>query len=270
MDERKKDENISLEKIKEILIDKYNIKISKSTIRRILRNKLHFRYRKTMIKNHELDSIKYKTISFIFIKIIIRAMLMNLNFIFIDESKFSLINNNYKTWTNKNDNLHYGPKKKDKINIILGVSTNEVIYYELIKDNINKNNFLNFMKNMINKINKDDLNNYVFIMDNMSAHCCKKVKNYFYKKKLKILYTVPYESSFNPIELCFRYMKNYIYKKIYLNLEDLKKDIINLLNSNEIKVCLLKNFVETLGKYYHFSNSHILLDFEKSEDSNNK
>ena len=69
----KKTENISLLKIKDILNKKYNIKLGKTTIYRILKNKLKYRFRKTIVKNKDLNELKYKLISFIFIKIIIRA-----------------------------------------------------------------------------------------------------------------------------------------------------------------------------------------------------
>ena len=68
MNERTKQDNISILKIKEILKSEYNIELSKSTIFRILRNKLYYRYRKTCVKNIDLEKIKYKIISFIFYK----------------------------------------------------------------------------------------------------------------------------------------------------------------------------------------------------------
>ena len=70
---RRKQDKISLLKIKEILNKKYNINIGRTTIYRILKFKLKYRFRKTIIKNKYLKELKYKIISFIFIKIIIRA-----------------------------------------------------------------------------------------------------------------------------------------------------------------------------------------------------
>lgn len=141
LENRQKADNISIRQIKHILSTEYKINISISTIYRIIKNKLKYKYRKTMIKNHDLDNLKYKIISNIFIKVIIRAMKMNMDFVFIDESKFSLINNNFRTWIKKNDNIHYGPKEKKKLNMILAVSTNQVINYQLTNDNINSNKF---------------------------------------------------------------------------------------------------------------------------------
>ena len=259
---RKKQENISLLKIKEILKNKYNISKSKSTIYRLIKNKLRYRYRKTLIKNKSLDELKYKIISFIFIKIIVRAMKLNLNFVFIDESHFSLVNNHYKTWIREGESLHYGPKEKKKINIILAISINKIINFELIKENINKNNFKQFLETTISKMNENELENSIFVMDNFSVHCCKKIIKLMKRKKLKVLFTVPYESYFNPIELAFRYIKNIIYKKIYLNLRNLKKDVIEILTKKDIEEALFKNFIETLRKYKLFVDENININLD--------
>lgn len=167
---RKKNENISLLKIKEILKEKYKLILSKSSIYRILKNKLNYRFRKTVVKNKELNELKYVIISFIFIKIIIRAMELNFNFIYIDETNFCLENNHYKTWRTKDDNINFACKTKKKINMILAVSINNIIYYEMVKDNINKDIFKNFLINTLAKMEQKDINNSVFILDNCSVH----------------------------------------------------------------------------------------------------
>ena len=86
MENRDKGSNITIVRIKEILKIKYNINLSNSSIYRIIKNKLKYKFRRTLIKNIDLNKTKYKIMSFIFIKIIIRAMLNNFNYIFIDES----------------------------------------------------------------------------------------------------------------------------------------------------------------------------------------
>lgn len=242
----KKTENISLLKIKDILNKKYNIKLGKTTIYRILKNKLKYRFRKTLVKNKDLNELKYKFISFIFIKIIIRAMKLNLNFIFIDESNFYLQNSHFKTWRKTEDNNQYGPKKKIKLNIILAVSINKVINFDLINENINQKNFKIFLEKTIWKLEKNELNNTIFILDNCSIYCPKNIIKYMKLKNLKVLFSVPYQSCFNPIELAFRGIKNITYKKIYINIRALKEDIIKILNWKKIKETLFKNFVETL------------------------
>ena len=252
LEDRKFSDNITILKIKEILKLKFDINLSKSTIYRILKNKLKYKYRKTMVKNKDLNNLNYKIISFILLKIVILSMQKNFNFIFIDETNFCLKNNNFKTWIKYDENLNYGPKKKDKLNLILAVSVNRVINYTFTRENINKDNFLIFMEKTISKLNEDEIKTTVFIMDNLSVHLCENIKNLMKMKKLKVLYSVPYESKFNPIELSFRFIKNYTYKKIYFKIKDLEKDVKEILECNSINKALFKNFVETLNHYFNF------------------
>ena len=254
--------NISLNKIREILKNDYNINLSRSTIHRIIKNKLKYRFKKTIVKNKDLDKYKYKLISFIFIKIMIKAMRENINFIFIDESNFRLSNTHFKTWVKPNDNLHYGPHTKDKINLILAVSVNKIVNYLMTKENTNKDIFYNFMSTTLEMLSEKEIKNSVFVMDNLSVHLCPNIKELMKKRNLKILYTVPYESEFNPIELCFRYIKNFTYKKIYLKINELQKDVIEILKSEKIKKSLLKNFNENMKKYYNFTKKNTDVNFE--------
>ena len=262
MEKRNKSQNITITKIKNILNDKYKINISRASIQRILKNKLKYRYRRTMIKNIDLNKIKYKIMSFIFIKIIIKAMIQNYNFIFIDESNFLLINNHFKTWLKENENIQFGPRKKDKINILLAVSVNKVVNYRFIKENLNRNNFAEFLEATIGKVSKNDIKKTVWIMDNLPVHLCKNVKKIMKQFNLKVLFTVPYQSVFNPIELSFRYIKNIIYKKIHMSINELKNDVINIIEDDKIKETLFKNFIETVKKYLYFLEKNIEIDLD--------
>ena len=192
----------------------------------------------------------------------IKAMMENLNFIFIDESNFCLSNTHFKTWVKPNDNLHYGPHKKDKINLILAVSVNKIVNYLMTKENTNKDIFYNFMSTTLEMLSEKEVKNSVFVMDNLSVHLCPNIKELMKNRKLKVLYTVPYESEFNPIELCFRYIKNFTYRKIYLKINELQKDVIEILKSERIKNSLFKNFNETLKKYYNFTKKNKDINFE--------
>jgi transposase len=100
-------------------------------------------------------------------------------------------------------------------------------------------------------------------MDNLSVHSCKNIIKIMKKNKLKVLYSVPYESFFNPIELAFRFIKNITYKKIYLNLRNLKNAVIEILASKNLGKSLFKNFVETLNKYMIFIEENNLIKLEE-------
>ena len=100
-------------------------------------------------------------------------MLNNFNFIFIDESNFLLINNHFILWVK-------GSRKK--ISIILAISVREVVNYKLTKENINKINFEEFMKEVIELLTDEEKENTIFVMDNLSVHLSKNIAEIMKKK----------------------------------------------------------------------------------------
>ena len=244
--------SISISKIKNLYYEKFSQNISRTKIHRILKNKFHFVFRKTILKPKVLENLLYKKMSFLFIKSMLRALKLKFDFVFLDETNFKLQNMNYKMWRNPNDFCHYGLINKNKINFLLAVGKNNIINYKMTSKNINSFLFTKFFSETIDKIPKDKLISTIFVMDNLSSHLTKEVKNLIKSKSLKVFYTVPYESIFNPIELCFRAIKNITYKNLYKNIKELKKDIINIIESNKLKITLFKNFLETLSKYLLF------------------
>lgn len=258
LNERDKNSNISLSKIREIYQQKYKENISRSKIYRIIRNKLHYSFKKIVLKPKKLERDIYKKMKFLFIKCIIRAMKLKLDFVFIDESCFKLKNNNYRDWIKHDDLGHFGQDNNNNLkkNFLLAVGTNNIINYKLTKKNTNSELFNKFFKDTIEKIPDSNLKQTVFVMDNLTSHINMEIKKVFERRSLKVLYTVPYESSFNPIELAFRAIKSITYKKIYKNISDLEKDITRIIKSVQFKKTLYKNFLETLEKYLSFIKSN--------------
>ena len=258
IDKYNRNHTISLNKLSQLYLQKTGESLSKTTINRRLRNNLGYSYKKITLKPKDLENKNYKMMTFLFIKIIIRVLSLQLKPIFIDESKIVLKNENFKTWVNNSDFFHYGYKRNEKRNIILAVGTESVFIHKITKLNTNKKIFENFMIELIESIiKKDVIENYVFIMDNLRVHLTKEIKNLVNRYNIKILYTVPYESVYNPIELSFRFIKNKIYRHIYPNIQVLEKEVENIISSSEFENSLKKNWAETLEKYIVFINNNI-------------
>ncbi len=252
IEELKFKSSISIKKVIECYKKKYGKILSKTTVHRKLRNKLKYSYRKTIIKPIDLEKKIYKKMSFLFIKIIIRALILKMNLIFLDESNFHLKNPSFKTWLKQGDPAHFGNKNNTKINFLLAVSDKKVINYKFTKKNTNTAEFIKFFLETIDKLNEEEKQKTLFIMDNHVSHISNKTLKIVKKKKLKVLYSVPYESKFNPIELSFRHIKNIIYKKIFKSIEQVKRLVLDVLNSKEYEKTLYKNFLETLNVYINY------------------
>ena len=103
----------------------------------------------------------------------------------------------------------------------------------------------------------------IIIMDNVTFHISNEVIQFFKNQKLKGLTICPYRSSFNMSELVFRYVKNIIYKNVYNKMEELKEDVINILNSENLQKSLVNLYKETLQQYLIFVQNYNSVDLSK-------
>lgn len=152
-----KNQNISINKVMErfnnIAESKHLSKLKKSNIHKIMRNILKLHFKKKVIKNKKLITPNYIKFSCFFIKVISGALNLELKFIFIDESGFCLLNNNFKTWASKDEEIYFGNGKNDKVNLLLGVSNEKIFHFKLNKNNTTS---LIFMKELKKKMNEEE------------------------------------------------------------------------------------------------------------------
>ena len=259
-----KSQSISIQKVTEKfneIANSYDLpKIKKSTMHSIMRKRLHMHFKKITVKNDKLLRMDYIKFSFFFIKIISRALFLGLKLVFIDESGFRLKNSHYKTWVFDKEQIYSKNYNEKKINLILAVSKDDILHYQIIKENTNSEIFINFMDHLIDKLKEKKIENFLFILDNFSGHLTLQLFKFYREKKIKILFGVPYASNFNMVENVFRLIKNITYKKLYDDIELLTKDIINIINLDTTINSLNRLFSETLGEYISFIEKNRLID----------
>ena len=78
-----------------------------------MKNILGYKYRKTTVKNAKLTEKKSIIFSFFYLKVLLRALIIGLNIIYIDELGFYSHNNNYYTWRLKDEEIFY-PRNDNK------------------------------------------------------------------------------------------------------------------------------------------------------------
>lgn len=193
-----------------------DIKYTKKKIIRRYYNKKIYEYQKTNFKK-KINSIGIE------------------NIISIDET--SIHRNTYMDigWNPKGERLYqWIPRNKmtQKFNILMAISTNGIIEYEIYKNkNINSEIFCNFLKK-ISKNNPSD----AFIMDNVSFHKSLLIKN----EKLfenKIHYVPPYSPELNPIEEYFHELKTKVKKLLFYS-----NDVNKIVNKVCLKTSKLLNY----------------------------
>ena len=241
------------------MLEKKNKRISYSRIYKIIKKKLKYRFLNTQIKNKNLETNKSKIMSFIFIKIFLRAIQMKIIPIYIDETGFMIENNCYKRWRQKKEEFNIGPNtnKKKRTNLILAISSGKVILDKFVNGSINQKIFREFLKDLFEKIKSNKNQKYIIVMDNATIHKTKNIIRFCLKKKLKILTITPYYSKLNMIEYLFGFIKNKIYKKVYKNINELLNHVKAILNSDKINLIIQKLYKHTLQNYLDFINVNI-------------
>ena len=233
----------------------YHEKISTMTISQVLKNQLNMHYRKTKLKNPKLTEQNYILMTYLYLKLISEVLKLGFNLIFVDETGFHLNNNNLRMWRKHGQEIYGGPKNNgnQKINLIMAIDKSEIIYGQYyINSTISSNEFEDFLKELIERIDKKMIKNTVFILDNAKYHLTKNIKQLVKDNELKFIFGVPYKSSFNAIELAFNLIKNNIYDSQFKNMKELKHKIEELLNDDKINEDIKKIYKITLEEYLKY------------------
>ena len=84
------------------------------------------------------------------------------------------------------------------------------------------------------------------------------MKKFYMENKINVLTNISYLSPFNMIELSFKKLKQKLYRKAYININDAIADAEVLLKSQEFKNSLLIQYIETLNEYKNFIIKYII------------
>ena len=172
--------------------------------------------------------------------------------IYIDEAGFTNENNNFYCWRMGEQEIYSDFHKVEKFNLLMAVTPNKIINFSMKDKSVDSSYFKKFMEDLIQNIGVNNINNYIFILDNASIHLTNELFEFYHKWKMKILFGIPYMSCFNMIEYAFRFIKNIIYKKLYPDTNSMKEDLIKILKGNNLIDTLPKLYRETLNKYLFY------------------
>lgn len=230
----------TLKQIKNDLEQKYNINVSVSLIHLIIKQigysykrvsrKIYGKTRESLIKEQNNFRKKFRKIS-------------DKQIICIDETYFYSNDGPKYGYALKgapiNCHIKSNPKK---YSLLMAITNDKIIAYELYETNINKYIYENF----ITKIADHAKNKYI-LMDNVSFHKTKNVKQIAENKSIKLMYIPPYSPNFNSIENVFSIIKQYYRKRIY---ETNEKESVKIIQEsiNRINKKMLKNIYRNTKK----------------------
>ena len=169
----------SINKIKEeynkIAVNHNQKCLSRSSIYKIIKNELKYKYRKTSVKTSKILSNTYIKYCFFLIKILVRGLKQGADIIFLDESGFHTKNNNYYTWRRKEEEIYNHLDENKKFNLLIAVSKNKIIKYKIIEESTNEANFYKFMEEMVKSLRETEKKKSIILMDNCTSHLTSKL-----------------------------------------------------------------------------------------------
>ena len=220
--------------------NKLNINVSYNLVRNLLLKDMNLTYKKCKYANYvNEDKLKIKTVEFH--HLFRKYYNMNNLVVSIDEIGFSKRVNPLYSWSIKGKTKYIKNKidsvKNRNTSVCSCITSNGDIKYEISNKPFNRESFLSFLQNL------DFPKGTILLIDNVSFHHSKIVKEYITEKGWVSLYTPPYSPWFNLIENIFGIIKNQYRKNknisasfLYVN----NTHIIKTINSTVNKI--LNNF----------------------------
>lgn len=219
---------------------KFNIKISKSTIYKII-EELHITRKRIKKKFIYTDKRKRTEQIKSFKQIIKNTPLTNI--ISIDETSIDThITSNFG-WSLRGKKITITKtEKRIRYTVLCAIDINKVVHIKIIKNSSNAQIFLDFIKELVNKLPTNQ-QSYI-LLDNARIHHALIFKDYIKTYPLiNLIYNVPYSPEYNPIERVFNDVKN-----------NLKRN--NITNGNiqtKIKLAFKKVLSININNYYNKS-----------------
>jgi len=97
--------------------------------------------------------------------------------------------------------------KGQKYTVIGAISAKDIVCYKMIKGSMKKQDFLEFVKTeLCPRLNEKK----VVIMDNLNSHKTAEVRQMIGQTGARLLYLPVYSPEFNPIEMMWSVLKNFI------------------------------------------------------------
>ena len=189
----------------------FNVHVSASKLRQVLRNDLNYSWKKSErnLKTTEPSDTETQNK---FIKLM--QVLINTGcwFVYIDESAVKYNAHQNYTWVSKQSPVRLKADKPAKTVSLISAITSHGDSFNVLRHGTNRAiEFHNFIVLLLKELQKLTYgkrhSKMVIIIDNAGIHKVDKVQTLFRRKKLMVVTLPPYSPWFNPIEHYFRALK---------------------------------------------------------------
>lgn len=224
---------ITLSCIKQKLFEKFNINVSISTISKYI-NEFNFSFKRVSLipeRRNDAQNIEDRAV-YARNYLSILGAIDDANIIFVDEVGFNVSMRTLygRSLIGTRANHQVRNIKTRNISVCCAISKTGVIKYTAQNSAFNTQTFQVFMEELVLDVFSRDINQAVFIMDNVRFHKVSAIRNLIENKGYNILYLPPYSPFLNPIENAFSKWKQNIRQNKPINEEHLLELISNVYN----------------------------------------
>ena len=252
----KADPFIQRNNIKLLVLQKFNVKISLTKISMIYR-KLKLTWKKPKkycVKDDTfLDEIEESRR--IFKEEIVKRTIENI--ISIDESGFNNLFLHTKGLSEKGVKINIPVTKLKEKNhtLILAIKTSGIVHHVETNKNVNNEVFYNFIKEVINRLDKNV--KHTFLFDNVPFHTMSNIKKIINDSGNELMLCPKYSPNHNPIENLFSDIKNNFKKNVRENKEKNK-------NGRRNRNYIINMIVKSINDTEKSNNSNFLSIFNRA------
>ena len=190
------------------------------TIRKILKHKLLFSYKKINTRPLKLIIDNRVSDRLCFINFYSKLIENKIKIIQIDEFSVNSSVTPSRAWVPKGKSgfVWVGETPKN-FNIIIAICEDNVVFYKISHSNTNSEVFISFIRELKEKLREDSESNetnYILSLDNASYHKSNLAKSFLIRENIKAFTNVPYTPEFTAVELWINWIKNNIRKELRL------------------------------------------------------
>jgi transposase len=145
-------------------------------------------------------------------------------FVYIDESHFD-----FRTYNKRYGYFVKGARAqwpagnvtRNSFSLIMAQSNKSILHHYIRNTSaeeggIRKEDFISFLEELLHALEPDS----ILILDNARIHRANDVLDFLFDNEIPFLFLPPYSPDYNPIELSFGYIKNWIQENEAIDVED--------------------------------------------------
>jgi transposase len=230
----KKDKFLDYASLRTTIFRKYQTEISDSTIYKYLAA-ARMSYKKTSFRRKVTDAAKLTEFREKIAQIPLDSIVS------LDEASFNTHMVCRYGWSPIGEKCIVMPKEETRcetFSLLMAVSSNEVVAWQLVKGSFNKVRFLAFLQEHLLPAMQDKPHLQHLLMDNVAFHKSAEVQEMLEEHDLRepIIFNPPYHPDTNPVEMVFSVLKSMTRKQAPRNYGEVEKAIKDAIAADRLNL----------------------------------